>query len=271
MAANRQVITNHVHEHIDKEFEPGLAANVQMYADTYEMKNALHILDEARRPVELSQNRQGRLGSLSGSLKMIRPQMVTLSEQQRNVVKAGVKIAEATDLHKLYRACEEACKIAVKCTHSAFLIVDPLDSGRLVSESISKVMKIAPETSVVGHAAATKETLNMAVADMSDWPTRDPRDDNGMDPNQFHQSFSRDPTKSVLCVPVLDETKTVLGVLYVENEAKKQHFKRSGARRQSSRGSTRNKKGIEIVYTLTNSIDHPNYQTWYVTIDKERL
>ena len=92
MAANRQVITNHVHEHIDKEFEPGLAANVQMYADTYEMKNALHILDEARRPVELSQNRQGRLGSLSGSLKMIRPQMVTLSEQQRNVVKAGVKI-----------------------------------------------------------------------------------------------------------------------------------------------------------------------------------
>ena len=32
-----------------------------------------------------------------------------------------------------------------------------------------------------------------------------------------------------------------------------------------------NKKGIEIVHTLTNSIDHPNYQTWYVTIDKERL
>eukprot|EP00944_MAST-04C_sp_MAST-4C-sp1_P007968 g7968.t1 len=209
------------------------------------MKNALHILDEARRPVELSESRQGKLGLLSNSLKMIRPQMITLTEHQRNFIEAGSIIAEATDLHKLYRACERACKIAVTCTHSAFLMVDPLDSGRLVSESISKVMTIAPESSVVGHAAATKETVNMAVADMSDWPTRDPRDDNGMDPNQFHQSFSRDPTKSVLCVPVLSDSKSVLGVLYVENENKRAHFKRRGQRRQSSRGSIRKKKGID--------------------------
>ena len=37
----------------------------------YKMKNALHILDEARRPVELSESRQGKLGLLSNSLKMI--------------------------------------------------------------------------------------------------------------------------------------------------------------------------------------------------------
>jgi hypothetical protein len=91
MAGNRQVISNYVHEQ-DKFFEPGLAANVNMYKDTYEMQNALHILDEARRPVELSKSRQGRLGALSNSLKMIRPQLVTLSEQQRNVVKDSIHL-----------------------------------------------------------------------------------------------------------------------------------------------------------------------------------
>ena len=173
----RQLPSNYAHEQ-DRFFKPGLACNVQAYADTYEMKNALHILDEARRPVELSESRQGKLGLLSNSLKMIRPQMITLTEHQRNFIEAGSIIAEATDLHKLYRACERACRIAVTCTNSAFLMVDPLDSGRLVSEAISKVIKIAPESSVVGHAAATKETVNMAVADMSDWPTRDPHTSN---------------------------------------------------------------------------------------------
>ena len=62
-----------------------------------------------------------------------------------------------------------------------------------------------------------------------------------MDPNQFHQSFSKS-TKSVLCVPVLSDNKSVLGGLYVENENKRAHFKRSGQRRQSSRGSIRKKK-----------------------------
>ena len=53
----RQLPSNYAHEQ-DRFFKPGLACNVQAYADTYEMKNALHILDEARRPVELSESRQ---------------------------------------------------------------------------------------------------------------------------------------------------------------------------------------------------------------------
>ena len=236
--------TSHAVHEMDKHFTVGLAADPAIHSGGYEMKTAMDILEEARRPVELSESRQGKLARLSDSLKRRRPQLVTLDEHQRNLLKGGSLVAKALTLRDLYRAVEEACPIVMPTTKSALLIVDPLDDERLVSETLSRVFQITAEKSVVGHVAATGESLNMAIADMSEWPTKDPRDDDGLDPNQFHQSYSRDPTKSVVCVPVraYNAEQSILGVLYAENEAKKQHFKRSGARK-ASHGSK--KKGID--------------------------
>ena len=241
----RKIISHHVHEEVDKNFQIGLAADPAVHGKDYEMRHALEILEEARRPVELTESRQGKLAQLSSSLKIIRPQLVSLDEHQRNLVKAGQLVASAIDLHALYRAVEQACPMVLPCTKCALLMVDPLDDERLVSETLNRTLPIAPEISVVGHCAATKETLNMAVADMSTWPTCDGREDDGLNPNQFHQSFSRDPTKSVVCVPILSGDNVVWGVLYAENEAKKQHFKRSGPRKSSFGPTQGTKKGID--------------------------
>ena len=47
----RKIISHHVHEEVDKNFQVGLAADPAVHGKDYEMRHALEILEEARRPV----------------------------------------------------------------------------------------------------------------------------------------------------------------------------------------------------------------------------
>eukprot|EP00949_MAST-11_sp_MAST-11-sp1_P001743 g1743.t1 len=199
-----------------------------------QIERAYQILAEAEVPVEIPQARQGALARLSSANKALRALAGDAFHPYiRQLVDSCNRCSYATDTHKLYPAAKTAIESLLQ-KHPAYpdddrkvtgtlLLVDVLDDRRLVSESISRQIPFGTRGGIAGHVAASKEIINMSIAELKDHPTNhlnENRADDALSPDEFWQSFAGDPTKEVICVPIVDEENgNLLGVLHAERDS----------------------------------------------------
>ena len=226
------------------------------------IQNANKILEAAMRPVEIPINRQHDWSGITKERTILRDRHDSpFSARVQSILDAAAQVAKATDTHKLYKAVSQHGATMLdhrperqeqddRSTIVTLFLIDPLDDDRLISETTTTMFKIGE--GIIGHVAATKQVLNMAIGDLPDHPTNhlNPRKpDDAFNPAEFWMSFEGDPTKDVLCCPIIEEPTgddapvVVLGVLHAERPSIRAHFRRQKSREGTGRRRSPKKKG----------------------------
>ena len=217
------------------------------------IQRANKILEAAMRPVEIPRNRQHDWHGISIERENVRQSKPSpFNDLTCSLLNAAVFVASATNTHLLYKAvAKHGAEMLDNRPNKAngddrktichLYLVDPLDDSQLISETNPTSYKIGQ--GIVGHVAKIKSVLNMAIGDLPDHPTNhlNPRrSDDAFNPDEFWMSYSGDPTKDILCVPIFHEmTRDLVGVLHAQRPSIRAHFRRAKSRQGGRRGRSR--------------------------------
>ena len=187
---------------------------------TPELRLANKLLKEAMAPVEVPQARQGDLPEVSEARAVVRKRVGSSFSSLANAVfEASNKVAACVDLHELFRDVRIYGEKLMdsfprlegdnRKTKVTLFMLDPFDDLMLRTEPEDLSVEVG--RGIVGHVAKSGRVLNLAIAEMAGHPTNhlndavgSKRPDNSVDPDEFWMSYTDDPTKDVLAVPVFE-------------------------------------------------------------------